>query len=142
MVFELEPGEKQLRRLDVQLVEDGRTYPATLHLTSHRMVLSYAKTPRPWVWIYAWFIALIAKVAAHANEKVRYQIRRDRFASVEQGEGRVIVFHDNGEGYGHTSFAVTSSDPLATWQDRMHRWVNGVDETAAPLPDARVVDRG
>jgi hypothetical protein len=140
MIFQLEPGEKQLMQYEVRLVEERRTYPATLILTNERAVLTYAKTPRPWVWVWMWMIALVMKAAAHARERVRFQMRRERFDSVEEGEGGILVFHDIGEGYAHTSFAIASKDSFATWVDRMHRWRAGTTDAAA-LPAAKVVER-
>lgn len=97
-------------------------------------------------------VALVAKAAAHAGEQVRFQIARDRFASVEQGDGGILVFRDIGEGYDHTSFAIESHTSLAAWQGRMQQWSAGTAERgpdrndddnggAAELPEARVVDR-
>jgi hypothetical protein len=156
MKFELQPGEKKLAQAEVELVDDRRLYPATLYLTNQRAVLTWAKTPRPWVWAFAWIIALVAKAAAHVNEQVRYQIRRDRFATVEQGDGGILVFRDIGEGYAHTSFAIKTHRPLAVWQERMEQWAAGAedlpgerddsdddddDSDVANLPEARVVER-
>ena len=157
MKYELEPGEQQLTHEEVDLVEDRRTYPATLILTSERAVLTYAHTPRVWLWALFWQLALIRKLIAHTRQRVRHQIRRDQFASVEQGDGGILVFHDAGEGYGHTSFAIKSHTSLAVWQARMQRWAAGSDEIRieddddddrdddseerGPLPSARVVDR-
>ncbi len=155
MRFELQPGERRLAHAEVELVEDRRTYPATLILTSQRAVLTYAKTPPVWLWGLFWWIAAVKKAVAHAREEVRHQIRRDRFASVEQGDGGILVFRDSGEGYAHTSFAVKSYTPLAHWQERMQRWAEGGevtmhedrddndddDDGQAPLPSARTVER-
>ena len=145
MTFELQPGEKKLSHEFIELVDDRRTYPASLILTSRRLVVTYARTPRVWLWALAWMIALVASVAARAREeRVRYQMRRDRFRSVEQGDGGILVFHDDGEGYAHTSFAIKSREPLNAWQARMSGWSSGTaedDDVPAPLPPARLVDR-
>ncbi|HEU4612754.1 MAG TPA: hypothetical protein VFS15_11780 [Kofleriaceae bacterium] len=157
MKFELQPDEKLLAHAEVELVDDRRLYPATLYLTTQRAVLTYAHTPRSWLWGLNWMIALVAKAAAHAREQVRYQIRRDRFATIEQGDGTLLVFRDTGEGYAHTSFAVRSHTPFAVWQERMTQWAAGAQELAAidarvrsdddddddapELPVARIVDR-
>jgi hypothetical protein len=159
MKFELQPGEKKLAQAEVELVVDRRLYPATLHLTSQRCVVTYAETPGARLWAFAWIVALVAKVVAHATEKVRYQIRRNKFASVEQGEGGILVFRDTGEGYAHTSFSIKSYTPFVVWEGRMRRWAAGDEDVAdepaddygdeddddadaaAPLPSARVVER-
>ena len=148
MGFELQPGEKALLQETVELVDNRRTYPATLTLTSQRAVLTWAKTPSTFLWAFVWIFALFAKAAAHARAQVRYQIRRDRFGSVEPGDGGMLVFHDTGEGYAHTAFAIKSRTPISLWQQRMERWAAGEDDLleraadgAAALPSARIVDR-
>jgi hypothetical protein len=143
MIFELQPGEKKLSQSDVRLVADRRTYPATLILTNRRAVLTFMKTPRPWLWFFNWFIALVLSASARARKpRVRHQIRRDKFASVERGDGGILVFHDTGEGYAHTSFAVQSTEPIASWQERMERWsTEAIADDPLPLPAARVVER-
>lgn len=152
--FDLQPGEKKVVQEEVSLVDNQRTYPATLILTSRRAVLTWAKTPPTWLWAFNWMIALVAKAAAHAGEQVRFQMGRDRFASVEQGDGGILVFRDTGEGYEHTSFAIKSHTSFAVWKERMQRWASGAEDRAeerdsdeeddgdaAELPEARVVER-
>jgi hypothetical protein len=145
MIFELEPGERKLAQEHVRLVEDRRTFPGTLILTNRRAVITFARTPSIFLWALLWFVALIKMVAARAQrERVRHQIRRDRFASVEQGPEGIVVFHDQGEGYAHTSFAIKSDDAFNLWHQRMHRWAGATDDMAddpLPLPTARVIDR-
>jgi hypothetical protein len=145
MIFELEPGERKIAHEHVQLVENQRTYPGTLILTNRRAVITFARTPSIFLWAFVWFIALIKLVAARAvKERVRHQIRRDRFAALEEGPDGILVAHDQGEGYGHTSFAFKSEDSFELWHQRLHRWAHSTDDTtdeAAPLPSARVVDR-
>ena len=51
----------------------------------------------------------------------------------------MIVFHNDGEGYDHTSFAFRSKESFAIWQQRMHQWAAGTQD-AAPLPTAKLVD--
>jgi hypothetical protein len=75
-------------------------------------------------------------------ERVAFTIRREKMASIEEGERKLIVFHDNGKGYGHTSFAIESIESFSVWQERAHRWAAGQAESkASPLPTAKIVDR-
>lgn len=145
MKFELQADETEVWRDDVRLVEDRRTYPASLILTNQRAVLTFMKPPRPWLWVVNWIIAIVLAVTARARKPViRHQMRRDRFASVEQGEGRIFVFHDEGEGYAHTSFAIQHEKPLDWWQAKMQQWASAktfAPTEPAPLPAARLIDR-
>ena len=145
MIFELEPGEKKLAHEHVRLVEEQRTFPGTLILTNRRAVITFRRTPSIFLWALLWFIALIKMVAAQASkERVRHQIRRDQFGAVEEGPYGIIVMRDQNEGYRHTSFAFKSGDSFELWQQRMHRWANAtedMEDEAAPLPAARIVDR-
>ena len=135
----LEPGETKLSVHHVGLVEDRRKHPATLVLTSQRLLLLYAPPPPTWAAMFGVLGALLGEAVAR-KERVRYQIRRDRFVAVEAGDGGILVFHDSGEGYAHTSFAITSKESVAEWQQRMHRWASNTPE-GGPIPPARVVDR-
>ena len=145
MMFELQADEKEVWRDDVSLVEDRRTYPASLILTNQRAVLTFIKSPRPWLWAVNWIVAIVLAVSARARKpRLRHQMRRNRFASVEQGEGGILVFHDDGEGYAHTSFAIKHEKPLDWWQSKMQQWASATafDATEpAPLPAAPVIDR-
>lgn len=139
--FVLEPGESVISNHRVSLIEAGKRQPATVMLTTRRIVaMTSANLSRmATLSIFGGLIgALIG--SATSSRRATHTIHRQRFAAVEPGEGKLLVFHDTGEGYGHTSFAIETEDNLATWQERMRRWASGADDVA-PLPAARVVDR-
>jgi len=97
------------------------------------------------MWVLGLFIfyALFKSVSSRLKkERVRHQIKRDRFGSVEGSDQGILVFHDQGEGYAHVSFAIRSKDSASLWQMRMQRWASGTDdvEETVPLPEARIVD--
>jgi hypothetical protein len=135
-----EPDEKQLSRHEVTLVEDRKGLLATLVLTDRRVAILYSETPAGAGWWFGMIGALFSRLLDEDRPRIRHQIRRDRFASVEEGDGKLLVFHDVGEGYGHTSFAITSKDSFVDWQQRMHRWAAGLDASPT-LPSARIIDR-
>src|SRR4029079_18577638 len=103
------------------VVEAPKALAATLILTDRRAVVLVSPEPSKLPWPLGGAIGtLIAELFDSEKEpRLSHQIRRDRFASVEQGEKDLIVFHDQGEGYGHTSFAITSRESFADWQHRM-----------------------
>jgi hypothetical protein len=135
-----ESGENKLVSYAVGLVEDRKTLRATVVLTDRRVVLLFK--PPSWLWTFLSkpLFGLRGELFVKREERIRYQIRRERFSSVEAGSGELIIFHDDGEGYAHTSFAITSKETFSEWQQRMHRWAAGVD-AGASLPAARLIDR-
>jgi hypothetical protein len=135
-----ESGENKLATFSVGLVDDRKTLSATLVLTDRRLVVLY--TPPSWLWTFLSkpMFGLRGELFVSREERIRYQISRHRYASVEEGAGKLIIFHDSGEGYAHTSFAITSKESFDEWHQRMHRWAAGLD-SAVSLPAARVVDR-
>ena len=66
MIFELQPGEKQLSYEAIELAEGRRFYPGTLILTNRRAVVTYRRPPRPWMWVLGFFFiyALFKSVSA------------------------------------------------------------------------------
>ncbi|HTL31817.1 MAG TPA: hypothetical protein VL326_01765 [Kofleriaceae bacterium] len=142
----LERGERVISTHSVQLVDGRGRLPATIFLTNHRLVVTAGTKTSGWGWFLAGPIALMFEALRNRHgSRIYYQMKRERFVSVEPGEGRMLVFHDDGEGYAHVSFAITPdlliSEPesLQTWQTRMHAWSSGTAE-AATLPTATVID--
>jgi hypothetical protein len=138
--FKLKDGEQAISEHNVALAFEGKARLARLILTSDRLVIAMTyRRPGDWIgllWRY---------VAPKGLLRVAYEMRRDRFVSVEPGDGGILVFHDSGEGYAHVSFTLTPDllaaelEPLAVWQQRMRAWTSGMDE-GVPLPTATLVD--
>ena len=144
--FELGEGEHVVGEFEVSLIEARETRPARIILTNDRLVVVTGMKVNKWpMWftgLYSFALrGLLRGAAAQLASKITYQIARERFASVEPGEGRVIVFHDDGEGYAHTSFAImsellSSQESVTTWQQRMQTWAAGT--ATMPLPQAKL----
>ena len=141
--FELGDGEQMVGEFEVSLIEDRETRPARIILTSDRLVVVTGMKVKSWTrWFTGLYAFMLRGVAAQLASKITYEIARDRFAGVEPGEGKVIVFRDDGEGYAHTSFSIvreflSNQESLTTWQQRMHTWAAGTAST--PLPEAKLV---
>jgi hypothetical protein len=119
--FELAEGEQIVFQFECSLIDGGKSLPARLIITNQRIVNCVgAKSSLVGALLGKWmerpFISMIAT-------RISHEIARDRFASVELEDG-VVVFRDDGEGYGQTSFAITSNvlgtkDGLATLQGHL-----------------------
>ena len=140
--FKLHEEERVLWESNVALAHEGKSRLARFILTNERIVIAMSSGRR----IGSWLGLLWRNLAPKTMLNIVHEIRRDRFASVEPGDGGILVFHDSGEGYGHVSFTLTpdlfagTMEPLATWQQRMHAWSSG-ERQPATLPSATVVDK-
>ena len=140
--FELSEGERLLEEHEVSFVDGPKAVQSRLVLTSHRVVV-IAHRKRTFVEAMFGLVGrVISQLLDVSNQRITCEIPRERFASVEPGEGKVIIFRDDGEGYAHTSFAIlserlTNNEPFSVWQHRMHAWAAGT-LPAAPLPDAKL----
>jgi hypothetical protein len=140
--FSLMEGEKTLSEHNVALSFEGKARLARLVLTTDRLVVAMTRRKGFGDWVgLVW-----RHIAPKSLLVVAYEIRRERFASVEPADGGMLVFRDDGEGYGQVSFTLTpdllaaSLEPLHVWQQRLHAWKAGTNE-AAPLPTATVIDK-
>lgn len=137
--FELAEGEQIVFQFECSLVEAGKSVPARLIITNQRIVNCVGNKS-------SLLVALLGKwmerpLASLSATRISHEIARDRFASVELEDG-VVVFRDDGEGYGQTSFAITSNvlgtqAGLATLQGHLQPRTTGT--TPAPLPEAKLV---
>lgn len=139
--FEQIEGEELLEEHEVSLVDGPKAVPSRLLLTSYRLVVM-ARRRRTFVEAMFGLVGRAFAQLLEAPLRITYEIARERFASVEPGEGKVIIFRDDGEGYAQTSFAIvgelfTNNEPFSIWQQRMHAWAAGTTP-AAPLPDAKI----
>jgi hypothetical protein len=140
--FQLRDGEKTISEHNVALAFEGKARLARLILTTDRLVVAMSRRKG----VANWLGVVWRHLAPKTLLSTVYEIRRDRFSSVEPGDGGILVFHDTGEGYGHVSFALAPDllaadlEPLHVWQQRMHKWSSGNTEDAA-LPTATVVEK-
>jgi hypothetical protein len=143
--FVLEVGEATIGKYAVNLIEAAKRVSAELVITDRRLVVSVVPGGDRSIGVFGMlggvFAGLLGGLAdAARGERVAYTIRRDKMESVEAGERKLIVFHDSGEGYAHTSFAIESKESFSVWQERMHRWAAGESHVAS-LPSATLVKR-
>lgn len=136
-----EPGEVEFLKELVEGIRDKQRVHGALILADRRLVAQSAK-PSP---LLGWLFGLLTPMHRSPTVdvgplEITHQMDRDDFDSIESHGRQMISFHSKGEGYGHISFAVYSMTPFDVWQERMRRWVAGT-LSAAPLPEARLVDR-
>jgi hypothetical protein len=139
--FEIREGEEVTARFDVSLVDGAKALRSALVITNQRLVVVAGRKQS----FFENMFGIMGRVSTQMvtgslGGRITYEIARDRFAGVEAGEGKVIVFRDDGEGYAHTSFSIvrdllTNNDDVAVWQQRMHAWASQ-SAPAAPLPAA------
>lgn len=67
---------------------------------------------------------MMAGAVDHEDDQT-HQIKRSDFAEVEQGDQKLLIFRNNGEGYAHLSFEVFSDMPFDAWKIRMQKWLDG-----------------
>jgi hypothetical protein len=138
--FVWEEGEQVLLQELVDYVRDGKNVPTSrLYLTDRRMVLLAPKRSAFDVAARGLLGWMAHRFGPTGEPVLAHQIRRDEFESIEQ-DGRSITFHDRGEGYAHTSFAIRSMTPFDTWKQRIAQWRAGTLD-AAPLPKATLITR-
>lgn len=123
--FELADGEQIVFDYEVSAVENGKQLPGRLILTNQRLVLCAGNKLGLVGMMFGRFLQ--QTVAALTATRVTHEIARERFASVERGDGTLVVFRDIGEGYAHTSFAVTNQllatrDGFEMLQRRVDTW--------------------
>jgi hypothetical protein len=136
-----ESGEVELLKELVEGIRGKQRVEGFLILTDRRLVAQSGK-PSP---ILGWLLGRLTPMHRPIGVDVgplemTNQIDRDDFDSVESHGRQMISFHSKGEGYRHISFAVYSMTPFDVWQQRMRQWVAGT-LSAAPLPEAKLVDR-
>ena len=141
----LEPGERLLSEHEVAVAFEGKTRIGRLYLTTTRAVVAALPRRSWWTNLMGVWAIVFRNLAPGGSMRVLYNMKRDRFASVEPGEGGLIVFHDNGEGYAHVSFAITTNelantDTVHAWQQRMHAWASGASD-GSELPSATIVEK-
>lgn len=127
--FTLREGERVLSSHYVALVDGRTSLPAYIHLTTDRLVVVAGK-PLKKGWLFFLGFPLFLGLRALSTDqapRVYHQMERDNFASIEAGDGGMLVFHDKGEGYQHVSFAIThdittSGESLSTWEKRLYAW--------------------
>jgi hypothetical protein len=126
--FTLQPGESVLSSHYVALVDGRTTLPAYIHLTTDRLVVTGGKrTGKGWLFLLGLPIFVALRQLAAEAPRIHYQMKRERFASIEPGDAGMLVFRDKGEGYDHVSFAIThelttSIESLSTWEKRLYAW--------------------
>lgn len=138
--FELAPGEVTVSQHPIGLVVDRKSQAATLHLTDRRLVVVLVPEAPGWTVYFGTLGAeLLGKFFSKQQpDRIAHQIVRDQLAEIEEN-GKLVVIRDTGEGYGHTSFAFQSKESFVAWQQRVHQWAAGI-ENSAPLPTAKLVD--
>jgi hypothetical protein len=137
----LKPDERVISTHPVTLVERGSQLPATIHLTTQRLVVTPgAGLGSSFRFAFNPLVLLFGSMRRNKQPRIYHQMRRDRFASIEAEEGNLIVFHDDGEGYAHVSFAITpdvfahTPDSFEMWQERMSEWAPTIRETEDSAP--------
>jgi hypothetical protein len=138
--FAWEGGERILLQELVEYTRNGKNVPnAVLYLTDRRIVLLAANRSGFDILAGAMLGWLARKLGPTGERVLMHQIPHGELESMDV-DGQSITFHDRGEGYAHTSFAIHTMTPIDVWKLRIEQWRAGTLD-AATFPTATVVRR-